>query len=72
MTALAIQTSRTLWGSFAALVNQMVAEYKQQRVMQAKQNQIATELSRCSDRELAELGFSRSDIPSIANGTYVR
>jgi uncharacterized protein YjiS (DUF1127 family) len=72
MTALAIQTGRTLWGSFAALVNQMVVEYKQQRVVRAKQNRIATELSRCSDRELAEMGFSRYDIPSIADGTYAR
>jgi uncharacterized protein YjiS (DUF1127 family) len=72
MTALAIQTSRTLWGSFTALVNQMVTEVKRQRVIRAKKSRIVTELSRYSDRELADLGFTRYDISSVANGTYAR
>jgi uncharacterized protein YjiS (DUF1127 family) len=72
MTALAIQTSRTLWGSLVAQVNEMVAEVKQQRAVRAEQNRIANELELCSDRDLAEMGFSRCDIPSIANGTYAR
>ncbi|WP_158803886.1 MULTISPECIES: DUF1127 domain-containing protein [unclassified Acidisoma] len=34
--------------------------------------QQARELASFTDRELAELGFSRGDLPSIAAGTYRR
>lgn len=30
------------------------------------------ELSQLSDRELADIGLDRSDIPSVAAGTYSR
>ena len=30
------------------------------------------ELSVCTDRQLADLGFSRSDIPDIARGRFAR
>ena len=32
--------------------------------------QVTRELSAYSDRELADLGLSRADIPSVANGTF--
>ncbi|WP_291846618.1 DUF1127 domain-containing protein [Bradyrhizobium sp.] len=31
-----------------------------------------SELSQLSDRELADIGIDRSDIPSVAAGTYSR
>jgi len=34
--------------------------------------QMARELSSHSDRELADMGFSRADLPAIARGTYRR
>ena len=33
---------------------------------------ITLELERCSDRDLADLGLSRADIPDVARGTYRR
>lgn len=37
-----------------------------------ERRRIANELSTYSDDELAELGFSRLDIPAVAAGTYRR
>lgn len=37
-----------------------------------ERRRIARELSTYSDDELAELGFSRVDIPAVAAGTYRR
>jgi uncharacterized protein YjiS (DUF1127 family) len=37
-----------------------------------ERRRIARELSTYSDSELAELGFSRLDIPAVAAGTYRR
>ncbi len=50
-----------LWADFAA-----------RRAEQRRRDRIVTELSRYTDRELADLGFSRADFPAIANGTYAR
>jgi uncharacterized protein YjiS (DUF1127 family) len=72
MTAVALQTNRTLWTSLVAFIDQAAAEYRAQRRVAAEQARIANELSFCNDRELGELGFSRCDIPNIANGTYAR
>ena len=33
---------------------------------------ITQELERCNDRDLADLGLSRADIPDVARGTYRR
>lgn len=33
---------------------------------------ITHELDICSDRDLADLGLCRSEIPAVANGTYRR
>lgn len=33
---------------------------------------ITQDLERCSDRQLADLGLSRADIPDVARGTYRR
>ena len=50
---------------FANLVR-MIREWK-------RYNQSLTELSRLGDRELADIGISRSDIPRVAcNATHRR
>ena len=33
---------------------------------------VTQELAGCTDRELADLGISRSEIPAVAHGTYRR
>jgi uncharacterized protein YjiS (DUF1127 family) len=49
----------------AAMAQGMLAERR-------SRHQTAKELSSLTDRELGELGFSRADLPYIANGTYQR
>jgi uncharacterized protein YjiS (DUF1127 family) len=45
----------------------------QARFAEAKERRrISNELAMYTDRELQELGFSRSDIPAIAAGNYRR
>jgi uncharacterized protein YjiS (DUF1127 family) len=48
------------------------ANFTARRAEQRRRNRIVTELSRYTDRELADLGFSRADFPAIASGTYMR
>jgi uncharacterized protein YjiS (DUF1127 family) len=36
----------------------------------ATQERNVSELSQLSDRELADIGLDRSDIPRVASGTY--
>ncbi len=38
----------------------------------ARQARIMRELSTYADRDLADLGFTRADIPAVARGTYRR
>jgi uncharacterized protein YjiS (DUF1127 family) len=67
------QTQTRTVGRFLADAVQSATFSLRARAEQARQRrQIANELSMYSDRELQELGFSRSDIPSIAAGHYRR
>lgn len=72
MTELAFVVSRTFWTSFVLFIERLSAQYKKNRRIRTDRLRIVAELSSCTDRELAELGFSRFDFPSIANGTYQR
>jgi uncharacterized protein YjiS (DUF1127 family) len=63
---------RSLWSMVTAFVDRTASDFAVWRQAQAERGRIVRELSSCSDRELADLGFSRSDIPAIANGTYRR
>ena len=67
------QTQNRTVGRFLADVVQSATFSLRARAEQGRQRrQIANELGMYSDRELQELGFSRSDIPAIAAGHYRR
>jgi uncharacterized protein YjiS (DUF1127 family) len=51
------------------LLSQSLADRRAER---RERQQIMRELSTYTDRELGELGFSRSDLPMVAAGTYRR
>lgn len=51
------------------LLRRMIADRRAER---RERVQMARELDSYSDRDLAELGFSRADLPQIVAGTYRR
>ncbi len=60
---------------FAALrTKQAELRLKRQRarVQREEVTRITQELADCSNRQLADLGLCRSDIPAVARGTYRR
>jgi uncharacterized protein YjiS (DUF1127 family) len=63
-------------GSIAGLVVRFASRWKDQivqmRAERRERQQTIHELSQYTDRELADLGVSRYNIPAIANGTYRR
>lgn len=72
MTQIAFAVSRNFLSSFTALIERLVSDYKEERRVRAERARIVAELDASTDRELAELGFSRADLPAIARGTYRR
>lgn len=54
--------------SLVTIVHRAVAILKQARQKRREQARIEHELKQYSDRELADLGMSRSEIPFIARG----
>ena len=62
-------------GVLAALRTKLSELRFQWQQAMARRQQVARvtlELSVCSDRELADLGFSRADIPDVARGRFNR
>ena len=51
----------------AASLRQLLASWRERRVARLR---IEGELNAHTDRQLAELGLSRSDIPTVAAGRY--
>ena len=47
-------------------------ERQRARAQREQEFRIMRELDDCTDRQLADLGLSRSDIPAVARGTYGR
>jgi uncharacterized protein YjiS (DUF1127 family) len=72
MTALSILVSRTLWSTITSFIDEQVVSLKEWSRVRAERAAIVRELSFCTDRELADMGFSRADFPAIASGTYKR
>jgi len=70
MTAFAIAASRSLWSNFVAALADLSARYQEAQRARVERARIYAELDTCTDRELADMGISRADIPAIANGTY--
>lgn len=52
--------------------NQLLLRWQRVRARRAEVFQITQELDGCTDRQLADLGLYRSDIPAVAHGTYRR
>jgi uncharacterized protein YjiS (DUF1127 family) len=59
------------WLNFDGLAD-LIRDWKRTRAQKALERQTIKELSRLSDRELHDLGIGRSDIGSIARGTFHR
>jgi len=72
MTELALVVSRTLWARLVSFIENVSDQFKEERRIRTERARIVNELNATTDRELAELGFSRADLPAIANGTYQR
>jgi len=51
---------------------QLLLNWQRARAHRAEVFRITQELVSCTDRQLADLGLSRSDIPAVAHGTYRR
>jgi uncharacterized protein YjiS (DUF1127 family) len=51
---------------------QLRLERQRARAQRDEVFRITRELADCTDRQLADLGLCRSDIPAVAHGTYGR
>ncbi|HTI03247.1 MAG TPA: hypothetical protein VL752_20070 [Acidisoma sp.] len=72
MASLAQSQNRSLGRILAERVQALRTRFEVQMTALRERRRIARELETYSDEELAELGFSRLDIPAIAAGTYRR
>ena len=64
--------SAGLLTSFKAKFGELRIEWQQAKAQRQEIARVTHELSICSDRQLADLGFSRSDIPEVARGSFGR
>lgn len=72
MTTLAHSQTRSFGRILAERIQGLRTRYAVQMTAVRERRRIARELETYSDEELAELGFSRLDIPAVAAGTYRR
>lgn len=72
MTTLAQSQTRSAGRSFFDGIQALRARFEAHRAVVAERRRLARELDTYTDAELAELGFSRFDIPAVAAGTYRR
>lgn len=61
-----------LLAAFRIKLGELRPEWQQARSQHREVARITHELSGYTDRELAELGLSRSDIPDVARGSFGR
>lgn len=74
-TLFAFVPSTTASRAFAAIrtkKSELLLNWQRARAHREEAFQITQELARYTDRELADLGLCRSEIPAVANGTYRR
>ncbi len=64
--------SAGLLAAFRIKLGELHLQWQQARSRRQEIAQVTHELSICTDRQLADLGFSRSDIPDIARGRHAR
>ncbi len=58
--------------TFRTKLREFRLEWQQARSERQKIARITHELASCTDRQLADLGLCRSEIPAVARGTYSR
>ena len=64
--------STGLLTAFRSKLAELRLEWQQAKAQRQEIARVTHELSLCSDRQLADLGFSRSDIPDVARGSFRR
>ena len=64
--------SSSLFATFRTKLGELQLEWQQARSRRLEIARVTHELSGYSDRQLADLGFSRADIPEVARGTFSR
>ena len=64
--------SAGLLAAFRIKLGELRLEWQQAKAQRQEIARVEHELSLCSDRQLADLGFSRCDIPDVARGLFNR
>ena len=64
--------SAGLLAAFRTKLGELRLEWQQAKAQRQEIARVTHELSVCSDRQLADLGFRRSDIPEVARGAFGR
>lgn len=65
-----LQITAPASGAISTVFHRIIEGWRQQAVRRARADQVRRELNAYTDRELADLGLSRSDIPGIAHAAY--
>ncbi len=71
-TPITYDNTTTGFGLLADRPASIAARFRAWRARREQINRISFELSCYTDRELADLGLSRGDIPEVARGTFRR
>lgn len=61
-----------LWAALRTRLGELRLEWQQAKSQRREAARITRELSGYTDRELAELGLGRGDIPDVAQGLFGR
>ena len=64
--------SAGLLAAFRIKLGELRLEWQQAKSRRQEIARVTHELSICTDRQLADLGFSRADIPDVARGVFSR
>lgn len=65
-----LHTTAPAFGAISTAYHRVIEGWRQRAVRRARADQVRRELNAYTDRELADLGLSRSDIPGIARAAY--
>lgn len=65
-----LSNAAPVFGAFTATCHRLVEHWRHEKARRASAAQVRRELEAHTDRELADLGLSRADIPAIARAAY--
>ena len=65
-----LSTTAPAAGAISTVFHRVIEGWRQRAVRRARAAQVRRELDAYTDRELADLGLSRSDIPGLARAAY--